>query len=276
MAKKNLPNIPIYIGDWERDCNVLSLESEAAWMRIVFKLWTKGKQNTIKMPTKSLQNLWRCDSNKMTEILDDLIFNEIADIVITERFVEFTCRRFVKENELSEIRSKARKNDKSESNEEQNNNKTQSKHYQNTIKTETKKDQNTENDYEIESDYEIKTENVKKVEVQKIVDIYNSLCKNLPQVQKLTDQRKKAITARVNEYGLAKIGEVFQKVLDSPFLNGENDRGWTADFDWIMNPNNFIKILEGKYVKKNGQQQSRIYSDDFYRELGITDEALSH
>lgn len=109
MSKKNLPNIPIYIGDWERDCNVLDLASEAAWMRIVFKLWTKGKQNTIKIPTKSLQNLWRCDKNTMLEIIDDLIFNEICEISIEERFIEFTCRRFVKENKISEVRSEAAK-----------------------------------------------------------------------------------------------------------------------------------------------------------------------
>src|SRR5690606_10630769 len=110
--KKNLPNIPIYIGDWERDCNVLSLESEAAWMRIVFKLWTKGKQNSIKMPTKSIQNLWRCSEDKMHEILNDLIFNEIAEIKVDKEFIECSCRRFVKENNLSEIRSKASKGNK--------------------------------------------------------------------------------------------------------------------------------------------------------------------
>ena len=59
MTKKNLPNIPLYIGDWEKDCNVLSLESEAAWLRIVFKMFTNGKQSTYKLPTKGLQNLCR-------------------------------------------------------------------------------------------------------------------------------------------------------------------------------------------------------------------------
>lgn len=106
-TKSNLPNIPIYIGDWERDCNVLSLESEAAWMRIIFKLWSKGKQSTYKIPTKSLQNLWRCSESKMLEILDELIFNEIAEISMNERFIEFTCRRFKKENDLSKKRSEA-------------------------------------------------------------------------------------------------------------------------------------------------------------------------
>lgn len=256
--KKNLPNIPIYIGDWERDCNVLSLESEAAWMRILFKLWTKGKQNSIKIPTKSLQNLWRCSGEKMNEILNDLIYNEIAEISISTGFVEFTCRRFVKENAISEIRSKASKGVKSS-------NKSQTKAKQKPNKNE----QNSENDNDYVNEIEVKDEieisnKNPKIEFQKIVDIFNSVCRNLPTVQKLTTARESAINARINDYGLSKIGEVFQLVSSNEFLNGNNDRGWKADFDWIMNPNNFIKILEGKY-QNNGKQinNNQGASDDF-------------
>lgn len=159
--KKNLPNIPIYIGDWERDCNVLSLEAEAAWMRIVFKLWTKGKQNSIKLPTKSLQNLWRCSGEKINEILDELVFNEIAEITVDDRFVEFTCRRFVKENKLSEIRSNAGKSAKKS---EQKPSKEKSKPNQNSSKNKTKTKQTPENeiDYEDENVIENKNEVYKK------------------------------------------------------------------------------------------------------------------
>lgn len=157
MSKKNLPNIPIYIGDWERDCNVLSLESEAAWMRIVFKLWTKGKQNSIKIPTKSLQNLWRCSGEKVKEILDDLIFNEIAEIEVSSDFVEFTCRRYVKENSISEIRSNSSKGKKKTPKQE-------TKDKQTLNKTSTKHQQNTENENENENviEYKYKGENFKK------------------------------------------------------------------------------------------------------------------
>lgn len=144
MSKKNLPNIPIYIGDWERDCNVLSLEAEAAWMRIIFKLWTKGKQNSIKIPTKSLQNLWRCSKETMHEILDDLIYNEIAEISMNERFITFTCRRFVKENRISEVRSQAGKSSKKSSKEK-------TKPKQNESKSEQNTDYDNDNDNEIEN-----------------------------------------------------------------------------------------------------------------------------
>lgn len=145
MSKKNLPHIPIYIGDWERDCNVLSLESEAAWMRIVFKLWTKGKQNTIKMPAKSLQNLWRCGEEKMQDILNDLTYNEICEITHQQGFVEFTCRRFVKENHLSEIRSNAAKSK----------NKVETKSKQTTKQNKSKSEQNADNDNDIVIDNDI-------------------------------------------------------------------------------------------------------------------------
>jgi len=152
--KKNLPNIPIYIGDWERDCNVLNLESEASWMRIVFKLWTKGKQNTIKMPAKSLQNLWRCSEEKMQEILNDLIYNEICLIAVDAGFIEFTCRRFVKENKLSEIRSEAAKSTKEES-------KPLAKAKQKASKIEQNTDYENENESVIKSSIKIKKVKIK-------------------------------------------------------------------------------------------------------------------
>lgn len=118
-------------------------------MRIVFKLWTKGKQNTIKMPAKSLQNLWRCSPEKMREILDDLIYNEIAEIKEEKGFIEFTCRRFVKENEISQIRRKAAN---SKSNQEQNDSKPKAKGGQNTdIDYEDEDDNESKDDNEVES-----------------------------------------------------------------------------------------------------------------------------
>lgn len=142
MAKKNLPNIPIYVGDWERDCNVLSLKAEAAWLRIIFKMWLKGKQSVYKLPTKSLQNLWRVSSEEMHEIIEELKFNEICEILEKEGFVEFKSRRFQKENELSEKRSKAVSNRKDRPTRSQ----------QKTYKYHTKDIQNTDIDIENENE----------------------------------------------------------------------------------------------------------------------------
>lgn len=39
----------------------------------------------------------------------------------------------------------------------------------------------------------------------------------------------------------------FKHVANSDFLTGKNPRSWVADFDWIINDANLLKVEEGKY-----------------------------
>lgn len=43
--------------------------------------------------------------------------------------------------------------------------------------------------------------------------------------------------------------DYFKLVQESTFLAGDNDRGWTANFDWILKPSNMVKIEERSYVQ---------------------------
>lgn len=63
-------------------------------------------------------------------------------------------------------------------------------------------------------------------------------------------QRFKMLSQRINEYGTDKVLEAIEKIKQSPFLLGKNDRGWTITFEWFVKPNNFIKVLEGNYIDK--------------------------
>lgn len=69
----------------------------------------------------------------------------------------------------------------------------------------------------------------------------------IKQVRNITAQRKSAIEARARENGKKALQMVADKAAVSDFLNGKNDRGWLATFDWIMKPNNFVKVLEGNF-----------------------------
>ena len=91
----------------------------------------------------------------------------------------------------------------------------------------------------------------KKTNYQEIIDKYNSICKSLPKVMKLSDSRRKAINARLDKFSLEEIISVFEKAEQSNFLKGANNRNWKADFDWIMSDRNMAKILEGKYDNCN-------------------------
>ena len=94
----------------------------------------------------------------------------------------------------------------------------------------------------------------KKIDYQKLVKYYHEKCKGMPQVKIMSEARKKVVKARVKEYGKKTVSEMIEKAGKSQFLNGSNDRGWTANFDWIFKPSNFVKIIDGCYIKEDTQK----------------------
>lgn len=107
-----------------------------------------------------------------------------------------------------------------------------------------------------------------------ITALWNSICKSLPQVKSLNDDRRKKIKSRLLEMEpnapqlwLDRIRDLFTRVQASPFLTGDNQKGWTASFDWLFsNGNNWVKVMEGNYDHgRNGQGTGRVKT-----EAGIT------
>lgn len=81
---------------------------------------------------------------------------------------------------------------------------------------------------------------------------YNDLAADigLPQCKTLTEKRKRHIAARWREYPDRESWTNFWTyVRGQPFLAGQNDRQWRCDLEWLVNPNNFAKVLEEKYVQ---------------------------
>ena len=72
----------------------------------------------------------------------------------------------------------------------------------------------------------------------------------IKQVKTVTPKRRSVIEARARENGKEALKTVADKSATSDFLNGKNDRGWLATFDWLMRPNNFVKVLEGNFDNK--------------------------
>lgn len=70
----------------------------------------------------------------------------------------------------------------------------------------------------------------------------------LAQVQRVTEPRRRALKARLAECdGIEGWHAALAKIEASPFLTGNNDRGWRADFDFVTRESSFTKIMEGKY-----------------------------
>lgn len=95
----------------------------------------------------------------------------------------------------------------------------------------------------------IKNKNKENIDYMSFVEQYNKICVSLPKVQSITQARKSAIRARISEYPVQVILEVFNRAENSDFLSGRKGN-WRANFDWLMKPANFAKVLEGNYNDK--------------------------
>lgn len=105
------------------------------------------------------------------------------------------------------------------------------------------------------------------VRYKEIVSLYHELCPSLPRVAQLTDTRKRKLKVLWNfvEGNLDKIKEVFKNAEDSEFLSGRNGRWTGCNFDWLINTNNFVKVLEGSYNdrRSTGETHRRDEDDPF-------------
>ena len=87
----------------------------------------------------------------------------------------------------------------------------------------------------------------KSIDYDPFVDIFNRECLKLPKIRTLTDKRKTKIKTFLKTFSLNDWSEICKIANANNFLSGTNDRGWKADFDFLINVNNAVKVLEGKY-----------------------------
>lgn len=70
----------------------------------------------------------------------------------------------------------------------------------------------------------------------------------LPEAQGLSRKRRLALKGRLRDCGgITGWRIAMDRVRASPFLRGENDRGWRASLDFLLKPESFAKLMEGAY-----------------------------
>ena len=96
-----------------------------------------------------------------------------------------------------------------------------------------------------------------------IIDTWNKYIPSA-QIKVFNQTRKQLITKRFNTFfndSYEEWEKFLVKIAKINFLWGDNDRGWKADFNWVLNENNYIKIFEGKY-QKNVKEIGIVIDDD--------------
>lgn len=240
MALRNQPYLPLYVQDYLTDekLNLCKWSTQGIYIKIMCILHKQNSYGSILFKQNSKQNSSSiqyfasvlvknlpCQIDEMISALEDLVENEV--LIIDEKGLH--QKRMVRDGEISEKRSQAAKKGGGNPNLF----KQKSKHQ---FKQNPK--QNTEYEYEYEN------ENI----IDSIIKEYNKT--EFPKILKLSDKRKSHLMQRIKEYKPDKVIEVIRKANASDFLRGKNNNKWQATFDWIINPSNFLKILEGNYDNK--------------------------
>lgn len=95
------------------------------------------------------------------------------------------------------------------------------------------------------------------VDYEKLVAYWNRRVdetkSSMAKVLNIPPYRKKLIEERLAEYN--NDNKALQKVLDKaladPYLNGKNPSKWVADFNWLLKPENFSRLVESGIATPN-------------------------
>lgn len=79
-----------------------------------------------------------------------------------------------------------------------------------------------------------------------------------PRIQVLSKQRRANLKARLSECGgIDGWVAALTKAKASPHCCGQNERGWTANFDFLTRQSSFAKLMEGNYDARQSPQHNR-------------------
>ena len=113
-------------------------------------------------------------------------------------------------------------------------------------------EEESEEDIRNKKENNISSDTVRPSDVQRIIDSWNSLGLNKVKAINPDTSRYAMLRKRLKDYGVDTIVEGVEKIRESSFLQGHNNKGWTVTFDWFIKPDNFQKVLDGNYADKKG------------------------
>ena len=87
----------------------------------------------------------------------------------------------------------------------------------------------------------------------KCIQIWNT-CKDVVIVKKLTEERKIKLANLLVKFTTEDFEKAKEEINKSEFLRGKNNKMWFVTFDWLIEENNFIKVIEGNYTDRNGSE----------------------
>ena len=106
------------------------------------------------------------------------------------------------------------------------------------------------------------------IDVNNIMEQWNNLDPNITRIQAINPgtTRYKNLKARLNQYGTDSFITVIDNIKASAFLKGYV-KDFIITFDWLVKPNNYIKVLEGNYNERATPANRQLSEDEKRRQV---------
>ena len=91
---------------------------------------------------------------------------------------------------------------------------------------------------------EIHKEEISINSYEAVQELFNKICIFFKPCSVITKTRSDKLKILLKQFSIEDIRVVFEKANNSTFLQGKNEYGWVASFDWLIEIDNFVKVKE--------------------------------
>lgn len=107
----------------------------------------------------------------------------------------------------------------------------------------------------------------KEEAAQAIAQAWNTL-PDVPPVKAITAHRLAMVSELLGQFRQEQVLEAIKSIRGNPLYTGSNPSGWRISFDWLLKPDNFVKVLEGRfYESKTAAKGGEQFSVDWIADL---------
>ena len=250
MSGKSDTWMPFFVGDYLSATGRLTTEQHGAYLLILLDYWKNGPPPNDDAVLAAIARMAPSSWRKARAAL--IGFFEICDGLLIQKRVEKERERAAKVTEERKEAGKAGAAKRWQSDKQKN-----GKQIANAIAEPLANGQQNDapspsqgsNEPIAPSDEGVSADADRPLTKSEILEAWHTRMVPLgfPAVAKMTGDRERKLNARLRDSTL----EEWQRAMDalerSAFCRGENDRGWRADFDFLLQPKSFTKLLEGAY-----------------------------
>jgi len=244
MAK--LPFMQFFPDAWLVDTRRLSPLAKAAWIDILCYCWNAPQRGVYTRTLPAMAFEHGVTQEVLAGLLEELC--QVAEITSTGGSVTIMSRRIVREEKVREYERTRKRWQREHTNVPEMSQPSPANVPQEKLEVRSQKlEEKT-----LQGDAAVQTPPRPVIPYLELQEAWNGNNGALPKVTALTDKRRAKIRLRwLERPNLEYWRLVIRRVAASKFCQGQSDRGWIADFDWLIaNDTNHVKVMEGKYDNK--------------------------